>query len=116
LFSLPTTLSAFHTLSPPVFTSPSLSFPNLSPHYPPHTLTSLLYQPYTPPAPCNLWHKHPPLQKKYNKTHKRATKSSSSHPSSPNTFPLSPSPFLVPSTQVSTARLITITPPNSQCL
>jgi hypothetical protein len=42
----------------PCFCCPILFFPNLSPHYSSllhthHPQTSLLYQPYTPPGPCN---------------------------------------------------------------
>jgi hypothetical protein len=66
-----------------------ISFPNLSPCYPSllHThypLTVLLCQPHTPPALCNHWQKHSPLQQqKYTQTHTRTTKPSSPHSSSP---------------------------------
>jgi hypothetical protein len=73
---------------------PLLSFPNLSPHYTSllqthHLLTSLLYQPYTCPDPCNPWQKHTPLQQqKYTQTHTRVTKHSNPIPlPPPSTLP-----------------------------
>jgi hypothetical protein len=76
--------------------------PNLSPDYPSllHThdlLTNLLYQLYTTPTPCNLWHKHPTLQQqKYNQTHIRTTKPSNPHIASPIHPHHLPTPLLVP--------------------
>jgi hypothetical protein len=84
LFSFPNTLSSpSHPLFP-LLHLPLPSSPNLSPHYlsllhTQHLLTSLLYQQHTIPAPCNPWHKHPPLQQKYTQSHTKVTKLSSSH-------------------------------------
>jgi hypothetical protein len=85
------------TLSPsssplPILHQPVTTLPLSPTHSSP--LTSLLYQLYTTPAPCNPWHKHPPLQQqKYTQTHARATKPSSSHNSSPTHPPLFQPPF-----------------------
>jgi hypothetical protein len=71
--------------------------PKLSPQYSSllhtnHLLTSLLYQLYAIPAPCNPWQKQLTLQQKYTQTHTRATKPISPIPLFPTDPQLHP-PF-----------------------
>jgi hypothetical protein len=99
LFSFPTTVSApshwlCHPVSPssPILPQPVTTLPSLQHTH--HLLISLLYQLYTIPAPCNPWHKHPPLQQKYTQTCTKATKPSSPYTSSLSQKTLSHAPFL----------------------
>jgi hypothetical protein len=93
---LPTNYSSFlplhiHSLPlslfpPPILPQPVTTLPSILHTH--HLLTRLLYELYTPLAPCNPWHQHPTLeQQKYTEMHTRATKPSSPHISSPTFCP-----------------------------
>jgi hypothetical protein len=87
-----------------------------------HPLSSLLYQPYTPPALCNPWHKHPTTTVEL---HPNTHKGPKTHQppclfAYPCHLPFPPALLLLapplPIIQFSSSTQTTITSSNSHCL